>query len=300
MGIVIKATGISGASNASSIDNAVEAARNCLQQSGIDHSQVDLLINIGIYRDDNIMEPSIAALIQQRLELNPDPVKNDIRARTFSFDLMNGACGFLNAVEVAQAMLQAGVYRNVLVVGGDVHPSRGVMPGFPFTGVGGAALLGYCPDEQAGFGPVQALSRTEDDYVGYLCQGVMQDFGSSGRQHGMFHPQPEYQARFCQHLAESVRRFLRAQAASVDQIDMLVTSQIEAGFPAQLATNLELPGAVDIVDAYPELGDPHSSVPIIGMHELQQRGLWQPGKRILFALVGSGIATTCALYRVQA
>jgi 3-oxoacyl-[acyl-carrier-protein] synthase III len=298
MGVIIKASGVSVVSQDSSIENAVQAARNCLEKAGIDGSQVDLLINVGIYRDDNIMEPSIAALIQQRLELNPDPVKADMQARTFSFDLMNGACGFLSAVEVSRSLLQTGVYRNVLVVGGDVHPSRRAAPGFPFASVGGAVLLGNVADDTQGFGAVQAHSRTENEYFGYFGQGAMEDFGVSGRQFAPIVVQPQFALHFSQCLSESVQNFLRRESLRPDQIDVLVTSPIEAGFPAQLAANIGLPASTHVIDIHPELGDPHTAAPMVCVNELMQRGAWQPGARILFALVGSGITTTCALYRV--
>lgn len=298
MGIVIKATGVSEAGGDSSIDNAVQAAQRCLESAGVQGTDIDLLINVGVYRDDNIMEPSIAALIQQKLGLNPDPVRDNIHARTFSFDLMNGACGFLNAVEVAGAMLQAGVYRNVLVVGGDVHPSRRPLQGFPFSSLGGAALLGYVANEKSGFSSVKVHSHTENGQLGFRVQGAVADFGDSGRALGVFTGEPEYPLHFCQTLGNSARRFLMEYNITPDQVDVLVTSQIEAGFPAMLAQTLELPSTAKVMDLHDEIGDPHTSVPMICLDRLKKAGMLQPGTRILFALVGSGIATTCALYRV--
>lgn len=298
MGVVIRATGVSDANDMSSIDNAVQAALRCLDGAGVDAGAVDLLINVGIYRDDNIMEPSIASLIQQRLEMNPDPVRDNLNARTFSFDLMNGACGFLNAVEVAAAMLQVGVYQNVLVVGGDVHPSRQALEGFPFSGVGGAALLGYAVDEATGFGPVRVQSRTQDSDIGYGCKGTLADFGESGRRHAVFEGQPGYQQHLCQHLIQAARRFMVEQQIASAEVDVLVTSQVEAGFPAQVAAGIELPASCRVIDIHSDLGDPHTAAPMICLHRLQQNGLLVPGQRVMFALVGSGFATSCALYRV--
>lgn len=298
MGVYVKATGVSSISCESSIDNAVQAARQCLENAGIKAEQVDLLINVGVHRDDNIMEPSIAALIQQRLGLNPDPVREDLNSRTFSFDLMNGACGFLSAVDVASAFLETGVYRNVLVVGGDVHPSRRVVPEFPFASMGGAALLGNVAGNGAGFGAVRAHSRTDNEFVGYSVQGALQDFGERGREYAKITVQPDYQAHFAQRLSESVRAFLQQESIVPSQIDVLVTSQVEAGFPARVAAHLALPVSTHVIDLYADCGDPHTAAPMVCLHELLQKGLLQPGQQVLFALVGSGIATTCAVYRV--
>lgn len=300
MGVLIKATGVSSASHDSSIDNAVNAGQQCLQKAGISSDQVDLLINVGVYRDDNIMEPSIASLIQQRLQLNPDPVNGDINARTFSFDLMNGACGFLNAVDVAGAMLQSGVYRNVLVVGGDVHPSRRATAGWPFASVGGAVLLAYKPDPAVGFSQVCAQSSTRDEYYGYTSQGAMEDFGDSGRQHAVYREQPHYQEQFTRLLSDAIRNFLQKQSMRGQAIDYLITSQIEPGFPGKLAATLGLSSTTQVIDIHDELGDPHTAAPMICLHKLIEKGVLKPGVSVLFALVGSGITSTCALYRVPA
>src|SRR5512137_727990 len=68
-----------------SIKLAVDAALGCLKEVDMPASDVDLLINTGIYRDDNIGEPAIAALIQQGIRANPG-VREDGGPGTFSFD----------------------------------------------------------------------------------------------------------------------------------------------------------------------------------------------------------------------
>lgn len=300
MGVFIRSTGISKACQNSSIANAVEAAQRCLDSAGIDMSAVDLLINIGVYRDDNIMEPSIAALIQQRLELNPDPVMQDFNARTFSFDLMNGAAGLLNAVDVAGAMLDSGTYQNALIVSGDVHPSREWKNGFPFSSVGAAMLLGKSGNESDGFGPVAVRTVTDDGFVGYFTQGALADFGSSGREHGVFSPQEGYGQAFFECLVGSVERFLQQAAISCDEVDVLVTSQLGAGFPQQVASKLGLHGHCVVADFFDQWGDTHTAAPALCLHELMAAGRIKPGQGVLVALVGSGISTTCSFYRVPA
>lgn len=300
MGVFIRSTGVSKACQQSSIANAVEAAQRCLDSAGIDMSAVDLLINIGVYRDDNIMEPSIAALIQQRLELNPDPVLSDFNTRTFSFDLMNGAAGFLNAVDVAGAMLDNGAYQNALIVSGDVHPSREWKGGFPFSSVGAAMLLGKTPHEHEGFGPVAVRTTTENGYFGYLAQGALADFGISGREHGVFSPQDDYKQAFLECLVRSVDQFLQQEAISRDEIDVVVTSQLGAGFPQQVARELGFNRHCVVADFFEQWGDTHTSAPALCLHELMAAGRIRPGQGVLVALVGSGISTTCCFYRVPA
>ena len=56
----------------SALHLAVASARTCLQRAGRDPDDVDLLINAGIYRDRNLAEPALAALIQEDVGANPE------------------------------------------------------------------------------------------------------------------------------------------------------------------------------------------------------------------------------------
>src|SRR5262245_32160042 len=123
MGTFIKATGVStDPSVGSSIAHAVLAAKACLAAAKVGPEQIDMLINVGVYRDKNMVEPSMAALIQKEIGIGPDVVKYPNHKPAFSFDLMNGACGLLSAVQAASAVIAAGV-EHVLIVSSDAHPS---------------------------------------------------------------------------------------------------------------------------------------------------------------------------------
>jgi 3-oxoacyl-[acyl-carrier-protein] synthase-3 len=56
---------------------AVAAAKTCLHRAGRAPGDVDLLINAGIYRDRNMGEPALAALIQQDIGANPEDPHDD-------------------------------------------------------------------------------------------------------------------------------------------------------------------------------------------------------------------------------
>ena len=61
------------------------AARTCLAHAGREPGDVDMLINAGIYREDNMGEPALAALIQEDIgaNLGQPPIGGH---GTFSFD----------------------------------------------------------------------------------------------------------------------------------------------------------------------------------------------------------------------
>ncbi len=51
---------------------AVKSAKDCLERAGRDPDDVELLVNAGIYRDRNLGEPAMAAMIQQDIGANPE------------------------------------------------------------------------------------------------------------------------------------------------------------------------------------------------------------------------------------
>ncbi|MFJ4806919.1 beta-ketoacyl-[acyl-carrier-protein] synthase family protein [Streptomyces murinus] len=72
----------------------------------------------------------------------------------FSCDLMNGACGVLNAVQVAQALLVTGSTDRVLITAADVHPGGRAAddPAYPYADLGAALLLERGTEPGTGFG----------------------------------------------------------------------------------------------------------------------------------------------------
>src|ERR1700751_5707493 len=98
------------------------AARACLAQAGKEPDDLDMLINVGIYREDNMGEPALAALIQEDIgaSLGQPPTG---RRGTFSFDLLNGACGVISAAQIESGLLRSGVIRLGAVVPSGVRPA---------------------------------------------------------------------------------------------------------------------------------------------------------------------------------
>ena len=101
---------------------ADDAAKACLAHAGKPAGDVDMLINAGIYREDNMGEPALAALIQEDIgaNLGQPPIGGH---GTFSFDLMNGTCGVISAIQLQAGFLRSGVIQLGLIVTSDVHPN---------------------------------------------------------------------------------------------------------------------------------------------------------------------------------
>lgn len=104
------------------------AAQACLAHAGRQAADIDMLINAGVYREDSLGEPALAALIQEDIGANPGRPPASGRG-TFSFDLSNGPCGVISAIQLENGLLHSGVIRLGAQPDGDRREAR--LPGSP-------------------------------------------------------------------------------------------------------------------------------------------------------------------------
>ncbi|MFI9650607.1 hypothetical protein ACIHAA_30610 [Streptomyces sp. NPDC052040] len=313
MATVITSAALSPADGTgSSIAHAAAAGLACLERAALTPADVDVLINVGVYRDSNIVEPSIAALVQKRIGINLDYLHSPGQQAAFSFDLMNGACGTLNAVQAADALLSTGTARRVLVVSADTHPSmdpsRANTDAFPYASTGAALLLEHTGDAD-GFGRLHHRSSRSGGFGvnGYL---PVAEVGSEGRSTVCVDRDSDAVERMLDLAVDTVDAVVaRERAAAAPGADvghdcgmeldrvLLVTSQPSPGFPAQLAKRLCLASDA-AVTAEGIHGDPHTSALVHGYCQAQDAGRLRHYDAILFVAVGAGPASAASLYRL--
>lgn len=142
---IVQRTGIKqrryAAPDVASSDLAVAAAQDCLTRSGVNASDIDLIVVATITPDQ--LTPSTACLVQNRLGCICPAMD------------VNAACaGFMYALITAAQYVKCGTARNALVIGAEVM-SRTVNPSdiktMPLFGDGaGAVLLQPSPDQEQG------------------------------------------------------------------------------------------------------------------------------------------------------
>ncbi|MCX4390054.1 3-oxoacyl-ACP synthase III [Micromonospora peucetia] len=89
-------------------DAAAMAGAKALSEAGVDARDVGLLINTSVSRAH--LEPSTAVAIHHSLELPPSAL---------NFDIANACLGFVNGIQVAANMIDAGQIRYALIVAGE-------------------------------------------------------------------------------------------------------------------------------------------------------------------------------------
>lgn len=293
MGAIIKATGASiDPTVGSSIAHAARAAKECLANANLAVEEVDMLINVGVYRDANMVEPAMAALVAKEIGLNLDYVKFPTKKAALSLDLMNGGCGLLNAIQVAGAFLTVDREQSILIVSSDAHPSgRLGVPGFPYATLGAAMLLQNDASDGRGFGRVQ-LRDSNDGAFGR--EGYLAEDGPTGRDRISVHTDEGYAEQLVVLARDAVHDYVVAERIDLTET-LLVTSQVTPRFAAQLAAQLDIPDAATVrLDVG---GDPHTSALTLGYDRGVKSGQVARFEQILFVAAGAGMTTACALYR---
>jgi 3-oxoacyl-[acyl-carrier-protein] synthase-3 len=279
---------------------ADDAARTCLAYAGREPGDVDLLINAGIYREDNMGEPALAALIQEDIgaNLGQPPIGGH---GTFSFDLLNGTCGVITAIQIESALLDSGVIRLGAIVTSDVDPDHHDPGAVLLRPAAGAMLLGR-DDKVAGF--TDFCTETFPEYDHLFASGLVwrERHGYRGPrqaagQHAMvIECQPGYAARLADCAEEASRRFLRGLGLGWGEIDLVVPAPSTPDFLDALVTRLGVPG--DRV-AYigEELEGAYTTGPIAALQAAIRSGRLGEARNTLMLAAGAGITVALALYR---
>lgn len=227
MGVKIRnTTMIIGDDEESSIDIAASAASECLKGVDIDRSEVGLLLNIGIHRDKNIVEPAVASLIQMKTGLNLNPRGRQMRlgTGTLSFDVLHGTCGFLYAIQIIDAYFKSGTCEKALIVSSDVHPSGKNKPGFPYTPSAGAMLLEKAND---GTGFRNFMFHTAENGSEGLKQYVdTMAYGNNVRKKMTVEFEEDYESRLKIFTLSTMKHYIQKFKINLLNINHIITSTI--------------------------------------------------------------------------
>jgi hypothetical protein len=289
MAISIISNATTTAPHNSSIKRQALAVQECIANADVD--TIDLLINTGIYRDDNIVEPAAAALIQKHSGIGLE-YRRQV-SPTLSFDLMNGPCGFLDAVEIAAAVFGTTESRSCVVVSGDGHPSRSPHPdpSFPYLGSSAATLLMNSSDG-SGFGSVYRVGSSPRRPLGYLDLATM---GLNGRTLVTVEEPDAITREQGQQIAIDVAQ-LCLETEGIDPAHcVLVASEPRSGFAKTVAAAVQ----IDQVVAPFTPGNPHTAALPFAYQALLEAEPARTEGHALFLAADGYFTAACAAYQLS-
>jgi 3-oxoacyl-[acyl-carrier-protein] synthase-3 len=266
--------------------HAARAGRRSLKGSSHRPADIEVLVNSGIHRDDHTCEPAMAAYIQHRLGINVE-----FQGRpTLSFDLLNGGCGMLNAVQVVSSLMAAGEVRVGLVVASEANRDRRPDPGYPYPASGAALLLDISPRRDIGFGGF--AFRTHDEQAD-LYSSVVSLAEKRGRI--VMRRSPEVEDAWLAAARPVVDEVLEKDRLRREDIDLVVPAQVSPGFLARLPDAIGI-SREKVADFSADLPDTLSTSVFLALSRVLD-GAAAPRRNVLLLTVGSGITVGAATYR---
>lgn len=271
-----------------SISMETRAAKGCLRKAGVDPNDVGLLINAGIYRDDHIGEPAIAAFLQRKVGINEEFKGGKY---SFSFDLSHGGCGMLTALMVLDGFITSGVAARGMVVAGDTEPVPGESMGYEFSSAAAAVLITAGRHDE-GFRCFR--SYTNSRYIDLFC-GRIEWQEEKKRNRLIIREETAYRDACVEWADDALREFRKEMSLDLDDIHLVISSQSPPGFVSHFGERTGLTNRM--VDATAECGNVHTAGVGVALNRSIEEGKFLAAVNILFLTVGAGITASLALYR---
>lgn len=281
------------AAQPSSIQFAVDAATACLTDSGVEPADVGLVIHAGIYRDDFLSEPAVATLVAGEVGINAEPESADA-PKTFAFDVLNGAVGFLNGCHVAAGMIGAGRTGHAMVLASEVENNT-PDSGYPRTGITetGSAIMLSPSDGSEGFG--RFVFEHHPEHRGALATYTQE---RGGRTWLRVDRDPNLARIYAGCLPSAVKELLTLETLEPEDIALVFPPYLPGAVLDDLAAHIGVDRSrfVDL-EAQGQTSDPFTSILPYQIADARRRGLVKPGDVALIMAVGSGVEVGCTTYR---
>lgn len=268
-------------------DLGVKAAEAAIKNSGIDKSEVDLLI-VATFTPDKA-SPSTACLIQEKLGMNEQQV--------MAFDV-NAACsGFLYALQIGHAMLSSGQATCALLIGAEVISKQ-----LDWEDRSTCIIFGD--------GAGAAVLKQEDTQ----CR-ILHYAGSKGDAQGIIHSdvenpralfskqiyQPSYVRmngsetfRFAiKAMQESIEQVLQQANATIEDIDWIVPHQANKRIIDHVCKRCHI-DAQHVYMNIQEYGNTSAASIPLALGEMWEKGLLKKGMKLVLSGFGAGFTWAAA------
>jgi 3-oxoacyl-[acyl-carrier-protein] synthase III len=268
-------------------------AETALEKSQYAKEEMEFLISTGVYRSEFLTEPALAALLAGDLEMN-DGRQPNAEHKTFAFDILNGAMGFLNACYLVSELSRAGCLERAMIVASEIENNAEIMPDqlLGLKEMASAVILHESNDGETGF-----LAFSFDQYPEHAdVLRVVCTWNDEGKPHLIRTASKDRYLLYVEDIEKSISRFLRAQAVSRDEIRFLIPPQISPAFVRAVSQELDLPKA-ETIDVSTDGEDLATSSTPAAMQAILEGNLAEKGDLALIINVSAGGQVGCALYQ---
>jgi len=268
-------------------DLAIPATKMALDQAGLGVSDIDAIIFATLSPDHNF--PGSGCFLGHKLGMPGVP----------ALDVRNQCSGFLYGLSIADAWVRCGVYKNVLLVGAEVHSTgvefndRGRDVAVLFGDGAGAAIIGAAKNEKQGIKAIRLHadgSGAKDLWLEAPASAYMPRFTPEMFAEGKHFPAMNGKHVFrwaTEKMPEVSREVLKEAELAVDDVDLFVPHQANLRINQFVGQKLGIPDAKTAhnIEKY---GNTTAATIPLGLSEAWREGRCARGSNVLFAAFGSG------------
>lgn len=277
-------------------DLALPAARSALEMAGMEAAEVDAIIFATLSPDYHF--PGSACLLNDKLGIPGVP----------SIDIRNQCSGFVYGVQLADAYIRSGLYRNVLFVGAEVHSTgldvstRGRDVSVIF-GDGAGAVLFTAEEGDRGILATDVGSDgryAKELWVELPASREMPRLSPEMMAEGRHYPRMNGREVFkhaVRKIPESVRASLRKAGLGVGDIDLFIPHQANLRIAEALQKTFELPEE-RVFNNIQRYGNTTAASIPIALDECLRSGRAQPGHVFACGAFGAGFTWGSAVIRL--
>lgn len=277
-------------------DLAVPASKMAVERAGRTLADVDMILFATLSPD--VCFPGSGCLLGDKLGLPGVP----------ALDVRNQCSGFLYSLSVADAFVRTGAYKNVLVVGAEVHSTgvefteRGRDVAVLFGDGAGAALIGPSTNDSSGLLSIALHadgSGAKDLWIPAPGSNRIPRLTHEMLDRGEHYPQMNGKQVFrwaTEKMPEVSHEVLKKAELTVADVDLFVPHQANMRINQLVASKLGLPED-KVVHNIERYGNTTAATIPIGLSESFAEGKLGEGKNVLMAAFGSGYTWAGAVVR---
>jgi len=291
---ITKRTGIKerriAAEDETTSDMGVKAAEKAIERSGLDKSEIDMIV-VATISPDYFNMPSTATVIAHKMGLD----------KVTAFDISAACTGFIYVLSIAKAFIESGMKKNVLIIGSEKmsaitdYSDRGTC--ILFGDGAGAAVISATEDKN------EAITDLHTAADGSLGDFLMTPDGGTGNPH---QAELKAEASFIQMKGNETFK-IAVRTLTNDVVDILAHNDVQAGeikhfIPHQAnyriikavgdALKLDKEQVVLTVQKYGNTSG--ASIPM-AMNDLYEEGNLKAGDLMLLDAFGGGLTWGSAL-----
>lgn len=273
------------------------AARQAIESAGLTPDDIDFILFATLSPD--YFFPGNACLLQERL----------FGDRTVgSMDVRTQCTGFLYALTTADAMIKAGLYEHIIVVGAEVHTSfleyskEGRNVTVLFGDGAGAVVVGPAPEGHEGI--IASALHAEGKYAKALWiespsavkrPGITEQDLKDGLQYPRMNGRLVFKNAIPR-MVEVTHEVLNKAGLTIDDVDVVIPHQANLRINQAVVDNLGFP-LEKVVNTIAWTGNTSSaSIPIV-INEALKQGKLKEGKLMLLVAFGAGFTWGATLVR---